>query len=104
MQDYQLQVDQIFSDNMILPFGKPFQISGLATAGATVKTTIGTQVARAIVRKDGTWDCKFRPFTDCRTLFEVKIEVQNHQLKLENVRFGQVLLIAGQSNVGFRMS
>ncbi|MCC3236509.1 hypothetical protein LLE95_02300 [Pediococcus acidilactici] len=65
MQDYQLQVDQIFSDNMILPFGKPFQISGLATAGATVKTTIGTQVARAIVRKDGTWDCKFRSFTDC---------------------------------------
>ncbi|KZX39264.1 sialate O-acetylesterase [Pediococcus acidilactici] len=104
MQDYQLQVDQIFSDNMILPFGKPFQISGLATAGATVKTTIGTQVARAIVRKDGTWDCQFRPFNDYRTSFEVKIEVQNHQLKLENVRFGQVLLIAGQSNVGFRMS
>jgi sialate O-acetylesterase len=104
MESFKLGVDQIFSDNMVLPVGKSFQISGTGIAGSTVKVAIGENVQRAIVKRNGEWLCRFAPITDTRSSFEVQIEDSQHQITLKNVRFGRVILMAGQSNVGFRMA
>ncbi|MCD5257164.1 sialate O-acetylesterase [Pediococcus pentosaceus] len=104
MESFELHVDQIFSDNMILPAGKSFQISGVGRAGSTVKVKIASDIKRAIVKRDGRWICRFDPVTDTRSSFEVQIADDREQILLKKVRFGRVILMAGQSNVGFRMA
>jgi sialate O-acetylesterase len=104
MESYELSVDQIFSNYMVLPRGKSFQISGMGVAGTTVKVTIGTVTQRAIVSRRCEWTCRFVPMLDLDHEFEVHIDDGTQKITLSHVRFGRVVLMAGQSNIGFRMA
>ena len=104
MESYELSVNQIFSDKMVLPKGKSFQVGGLGPSGVTVKVELGLQTKRAIVNRNGEWSIRFDPVYDTNHTFLLKISDEKKQINIQDVRFGRVILFAGQSNIGFRMS
>lgn len=104
MENYELNVDQIFSSNMVLPAGKSFKIAGVGVSGKTVKVDLDGTIKRTVINRRGEWSVRFSPIIDTSRAFEVNIQDGIQHLTLENVRFGRVILVAGQSNIGFRMA
>lgn len=104
MKSYELNVDQVFSSNMVLPAGKSFRIAGVGIAGKTVKVDINGVSKRTVINRHGEWSVRFMPIVDTDRIFKINIQDGTQQMVLENIQFGRVLLVAGQSNIGFRMA
>ena len=97
-----LQVSQMFSDNMVLPRGKTFPVSGRANAGETVKVTVDGDVYQAVADNRGRWSVTVGPLP-VKESADLRIETPGRALAFRNVAFGDIWLCSGQSNMEFEV-
>lgn len=94
------QCDPIFDNNLVLPLGKAFQITGQAKAGSTVTAALGSQRYATQASKSGRFCLRFRAVLQSQA--SIQLTNGGQQLQLQ-CHFGEVYLFSGQSNVEFRL-
>ncbi len=97
-----LQMPEIYTDNMVLPYGQPFEIHGKADAGEEVTVSIGGQTCQAAAGTDGKWSVECRPL-DAGGPYMLSVSTKKRKLVYENVLAGEVWLCSGQSNMEFML-
>ena len=89
----------IFSDHMVFAVGKPVRVFG--TGEGDVRVTFRGQTAVAS-SSDGCW-CATLPPGSAGGPFELKVAFGDGALTLRDVMVGEVLVMAGQSNMQFKL-
>jgi sialate O-acetylesterase len=100
----QLQLPEIFSDNMVLQRGEPIHIWGKATPGKHVQVMSAKETKSTTVRKDSSWSIylgKQKADTKPQVIF---ISCGKERITLNNIVIGDVWLCSGQSNMEWPMS
>lgn len=62
----ELALDKLFSDNMVLPDGRSFRVSGRGVPGRTIRVRVASQVLTTSVTTSGTWSVEVHPGSDAR--------------------------------------
>ncbi|GEL15146.1 sialate O-acetylesterase [Pediococcus cellicola] len=101
MNNGELGFEDIFSDNMVLPRNKAFHIAGFARSQAQVTVNIGQNCQSAQANSDGKWVVRFPAMHD--ELVSITAKSAEGQCSVQNVHFGQVHLLAGQSNIEYQL-
>lgn len=97
-----LRMPILYTDHMVLPYGKRFRIQGHADAGANVKVEIGSQSLHAIADKDGDWAVTVNPLTS-KEPYTLTISDGQTTLTYSDVAAGRIWLCSGQSNMEFEL-
>ncbi|MBC1727700.1 hypothetical protein IA614_12810 [Listeria seeligeri] len=92
----------IFSDKMILQRDKPILFFGEARVGAKVKLFLPNLALETIANETGQFQIEVPPFSANETVSCEFISEGQH-IMLENILFGDVYLVAGQSNMEFQL-
>lgn len=93
-----VQINSIFTSNMILQAGSPVRFFGTGNGKAAItlngvrKETIST----------GEWLIEFDPF-EYGGPYDILVELDGIFSTLKNVYFGDVILLGGQSNMQFKL-
>lgn len=93
----QLQVAQIFSDNMVLQRDVQIPIWGWAKEGASVKMIFDGQTYRTNA-SNGTWQFTIPPHQAGKR-YGLLLKAADSQISIKNITFGDVWLCGGQSNM-----
>ena len=97
-----LQLPRWYSDNMVLPRNKVFAIRGRANAGEKVRVKLAGRSYKALADANGHWSVQVGPYpATASTRLEVK--AGSRKLRYENVAFGELWLLSGQSNMEFEL-
>ncbi len=93
-------LDPLFSDGVTFAEGKPMRVFGRGDGEVTVRIAGRTASARAA---DGRWCVEFPrpPAADCT--YEMTVTHGDEVKTVRDVRVGEVWLIAGQSNMQFKL-
>lgn len=94
-----LKFDPIFNDGAILQAGKTVRISGCGEGTVTVKLGNSVQAATVIGDK---WYAEF-PAQDYNTVCTLTASSDCESVTLTDITFGDVYLLAGQSNIQFKL-
>ena len=94
-----LKLDPIFADGVILQAGKAVRISG--SGDGTVCIRLGNEF-KTVSSFDGRWSAEF-PARDYNTVCELAASCNGETVVITDVTFGDVYLIAGQSNMQFKL-
>ena len=94
-----MKLDKIFDGGAIFPHDKPFLIYGESQAETTVSFN-GVSVKVKPVR--GRFTAKFPPMP-CGGPYEIKAVCGNETVSAADAYVGEILLLAGQSNVMFKV-
>lgn len=97
-----LKMPILYTDHMVLPYGKKFQIKGHADAGANINVSIGTQSLHAIADNGGNWSVTVNPLTS-KEPYILSITDGNTTLSYSDVAAGRIWLCSGQSNMEFEL-
>ena len=97
-----LQMSALYTDNMVLQYGRPLMIQGKANAGDKVSVFIGGQRVRTETGSNGKWSVMLKPLK-AGGPYELKISTEETKLEYKNVLAGEVWLCSGQSNMAFRL-
>lgn len=89
----------IFTDHMVLAADRPVRVFG--TGEGTVRVAFRGQTAAASA-VNGSW-CAVLPAGSAGGPFELKVEFGDETLTLRDVMVGEVLVMAGQSNMQFKL-
>ncbi|WPC18314.1 sialate O-acetylesterase [Pediococcus inopinatus] len=100
MAGEKLSFEKIFSDEMVLPQSKNFKIAGNAESGEKVKVEIGGISKKTSADSDGHW---FVEFPSMEGTESVVAKTNTDNVSIHNVHFGKVYLMAGQSNVEYKL-
>lgn len=103
MTNNRFKLEALFSDNMVLPVGKAFRIGGQGPIGATVSVKVNNQVQTTTVDKQGQWVCQLAPVNDSRTVYTLQATCGTVTQCVQDIRFGRVILLSGQSNIEYQM-
>lgn len=98
-----LQMSPIYTDNMVLQYGRPLTIQGLANAGEQVTVSVAGQKRRAVADTDGKWQVALSPLK-AGGPYTLKVEAGKKELVYKNVLAGEVWLCSGQSNMEFMLN
>ena len=98
-----LQMPAIYSDNMVLQREKPLRIAGTANAGEKVTVGIAGQKGEAVTAPDGKWSVTLPPMK-AGGPYTLSISAASGRLDYTNVLIGEVWLCSGQSNMAFQVS
>ena len=94
----EVNVANIFGDNMVLQRGQNINIFGTAEPGEMVTVVVQGKTALAKADQDGRWIAELEPLT-VGDPFEVLISGKDNQITLKNVLAGEVWICSGQSNM-----
>ena len=94
-----MKLGRIFCDNMILQAGKPIRIFGEGE-GEGVISFLGRNYPVKSV--GGTWMTEL-PACSYGGPYEMEVCLNGETTKIDGIRIGEVILVAGQSNVQFRL-
>lgn len=94
-----LHFDPIFADHAILQAGKPVRIYGKGEGAVSVKLAA---LSQTVLAKDGHWCAEF-PAQDYSTICNISATSCGETLTICDITFGDVYLIAGQSNMQFKL-
>ena len=94
-----LQFDPIFTDHAILQAGKPVRIYGKGEGEVSVKLA---DLSQTVLAKDGRWCAEF-PAKDYGAICNLSATCCDKTLTICDITFGDVYLIAGQSNMQFKL-
>jgi sialate O-acetylesterase len=97
-----VEVNSLFTDNMVLQRGQPVPVWGTADAGESVTVEFAGQKKTA-APQDGKWMVKLDPLTASSDAQKLTITGHN-TITLQNVLVGEVWLASGQSNMGFPLA
>lgn len=90
-----MEINEIFSDNMILQANKPVRIFG--TGKGIVKFEISNR-SSMMVSKSEHWLVEIESF-DYGGPYTMTVTMDSHTKEFRNIYFGDVFLLSGQSNV-----
>lgn len=99
----QLQLAEIFSDNMVLQRGQPIQFWGKATPEKTVTVLFANQKINATVQKDSAWIVSFKAQKSNAQPQSAFITSGVEKIEIKNILIGDVWLCIGQSNMEWSM-
>ena len=99
-----LKLDGIFQDGMVLQRGRAVAISGYGTPESLVKFEIGGKTTVGLSSQDGRFNARL-PILEAGTGYTLRVtdEKGGQELTLKEISVGDVYLIAGQSNMEFRL-
>lgn len=98
-----LQMSPIYTDNMVLQYGRPLTIQGLANAGEQVTVSVAGQKRRATADTDGKWAVTLSPLK-AGGPYTLQVAAGKKELVYKNVLAGEVWLCSGQSNMEFMLN
>ena len=84
-----LQIPAIYSDNMVLQREKPLRIAGTANAGEKVTVGIAGQKGEAVTAPDGKWSVTLPPMK-AGGPYTLSISAASGRLDYTNVLIGEV--------------
>jgi len=94
-----MKFDPIFSSHMVLPANKTLRLYGEGEGKATLEFA---GVKRETVCENGKWCVEFPPM-NYGGPFTVRLSSESFEAVLDDVYVGEVYLLAGQSNIEFRL-
>lgn len=97
-----LQMSDLYTDNMVLQYGRPLVIKGKANAGDKVTVAIDGQKVKTEAGSNGRWSVTLNPL-EAGGPYVLKISTKETSLEYKNVLAGEVWLCSGQSNMAFRL-
>lgn len=101
-----LELSNIYSDNMVLQADEELVLSGKAPSGSIVTAELTddeskhTVSASATVREFSDWKLSLGTFRNGGS-YTLRITADNVELEYKNITFGDVFVFAGQSNMEF---
>lgn len=98
-----LQLPRWYSDNMVLPRDKVFTVSGRANAGEKVSVRLNGRRYKAVAGLDGRWAVQVGPFP-AKASTRLEVKAGSRKLRFDNVAFGELWILSGQSNMEFELS
>lgn len=96
-------LDSIFSDHMVLPADKRFSVGGTTVKGARVMGRIANQEVSTIADQTGSFTLYFDPISDRQGSYTLTVKAEDKTETVSDIRFGKVLMFAGQSNIEFEL-
>ena len=99
----QLTLASVFTDNMVLQREIPVVIWGQANPGASVQIAFAGQEQATTADNDGNWSLKLRPMDAITQGQTLTVKSGSQQLFFTNVVVGEVWLCSGQSNMGWTL-
>lgn len=97
-----LQMPNIYSDNMVMQRGIPFEISGVANSGDKITVEIEKQKIITHTADNGKWSVTLKPLKVGKP-FTLKIKSSTQNIEYKNILAGEVWLASGQSNMEFEL-
>ncbi len=94
-----MELNPIFSSHMVLQAGKPVRIFG--TGDGHISVGFCGDIADAD-STEGKWLVEL-PAREYGGPYEMKINLGNDVIKLDDIYIGEVYLLAGQSNMQFKL-
>lgn len=94
----EVNVANIFGDNMVLQRGQNVNLFGTADPGELVTVVVRKQTALAKTDQNGRWVAELEPLS-VGDPFDVLISGKDNQITLKNVLAGEVWICSGQSNM-----
>ncbi|MGL4957156.1 MAG: GDSL-type esterase/lipase family protein [Bacteroidales bacterium] len=98
-----LQMSPMYSDKMMLPQGKAFDIRGKANAREIVRVQIGNQTHTSTTDLNGNWGVTILPLKAGST-YTLTITIPHQQLQYTDILAGDIWLCSGQSNMAWRVN
>lgn len=95
-----MTLNPIFRDGLVLQAGKPVRIFG--TGKGTVAASIAGNKGETVSQEDGDWLLELPPMAYGGP-YELEISLDGEVVVLRDVMVGEVLLLGGQSNMGFTL-
>lgn len=95
-----MKLNPLFCNNAVLQAGKPVRIFGEGEGNVTVR--IG-EVEGFAASKDGKWLVELPAF-NYGGPYNIEVDLDGESVVLENIYFGDVYLLVGQSNLQFKLS
>jgi sialate O-acetylesterase len=93
-----------FTDHMVLQRGQPVPVWGTASnAGDPITVRFAGQTQVTTADADGRWKVQLAPLT-AGGPYELEVETNDGQVRLEDVLVGEVWLASGQSNMDFTLA
>ena len=99
----QLQVAEVFTDNMVLQRNQPLKIWGWSKKGERVTVRFKGQDYSGRSNKSGKWIIALPPM-EAGGPFEMSIKNASEQINLSNILIGDVWLCSGQSNMAWTVT
>lgn len=97
-----LSLPPYFTDNMVLPRNRTFDIQGQANAGDKVSLRINGQHHNARAGRDGRWTVHLSPLPSGGP-YTLTVSTSERTITLQNVMAGELWLCSGQSNMEFQL-
>ena len=94
-----LEIDPVFSSNMVLQQQRPITFFGTADKGASVKVEFDGKTVTAKAGDSGKWEAVFPAMKAGKTNYTVKISDGKSKIELKDVLIGEVWFCSGQSNM-----
>lgn len=98
-----LRLPPLFADGMVLQRGRPVAVWGAAQPKAVVNVRLATTSRRTTASADGVWMVTL-PAHAAGGPFTLSIEAGGIRRDVHDVRFGDVWLASGQSNMEFEVA
>ena len=93
----------IFQSNMILPLNKDFKLGGVVDPKEKVTIRFNQKQYQTTSDQNGEWQVKINAISDPKMVATVSVEAGYQKQEIENIRFGKVYLLSGQSNIEYRL-
>ena len=100
----QLQLPEIFSDNMVLQRGEPIHIWGKATPGKQLQVISAKETKSTMVHNDSSWSVYLGKQKANAQPQSISVSCGDERITVNNVLIGDVWLCSGQSNMEWPMS
>ncbi len=94
-----MKLHQIFSDNAVFAANQPLRIFGEGEGAVTVSFSTQTVRTEAV---NGKWCAELSPM-DCGGPYTLTVSGEGENQIRQNIYIGKVYLVAGQSNMQFKM-
>ena len=100
-----LKAHGIFSSNMVLQRDKPIMIWGWSKPGSEVRVKLGDEAKQATASDgEGRWQAEFPAREADGTGIQLVIQSGDESITMDNIVFGDIWVMFGQSNMAFELS
>jgi len=98
-----LKMPVLYSDNMMLQYGRPLAIAGTANADDIVTVQIAGQKHEAKCADNGCWSVSIDPLK-AGGPYTLTVSTKKQTISYKNILAGDVWLCSGQSNMAFKLA
>lgn len=93
----------IFQSNMIFPLNKDFKLGGVVESKQKVEVSFNHQNYQTTADEGGNWQVTIPAVSDPDFVGNVLVKAGEKKQEINNLRFGRVYLLSGQSNIEYRL-